>query len=185
MHGFLQRIEGEQAECGLHRGGEVPDRPLMGEEPREDFEGELSQPLALAHEPVLEGRRDDAEAGQEIAAVETRGTLEPGRRALGHGLLERHDVRLHRPGGQGDRIARHDEATTLGGTERLAKHEERLAQRVPGGCGRRVRPEQRGQLVPGMRLVCGEGQISEEGLGLPGGHRDRRAGAAPRLEPPK
>jgi len=41
VHGFLQRIEGEQPERGLHRGGEGPDRPLMGEEPRKGLEGEL------------------------------------------------------------------------------------------------------------------------------------------------
>ena len=42
-------------------------------------------------------------------------------------LLERNDVRLHSPGSEANRVARHDDSATLGGTERLAKHEERLA----------------------------------------------------------
>src|SRR5262249_50260179 len=148
-------------------------RPLLREETGEAFDGELTQPLALAHEPVFEAWRLGAESGQQVAAVQRGRRLERRRRVRGHGLLERGYVRPHRISRPPERIARHDQRGALVWPERLTEDEQGLAERVASRGWRRLAPEQRRQFVPGMSLARREREVRQERLCLSRRHGER------------
>jgi hypothetical protein len=72
VHGFLEGVEAENLDGGSRSGLEGPGLPLVGQEPGHGLQRQLPQPLALAQEPLLEGRLDEGEAAQEISRVELR-----------------------------------------------------------------------------------------------------------------
>ena len=54
---------------------------LVGEQSRERFQGQLTQPLPLRHQPVFENRLGHAEPRQQVAAIELDRLLEAGGRS--------------------------------------------------------------------------------------------------------
>jgi hypothetical protein len=54
VDGFLQGIDGQQAQRGSHPHLEIAGRTLAGEEPGQALERQLAEALALGHEPLLE-----------------------------------------------------------------------------------------------------------------------------------
>src|SRR6266852_7970029 len=95
MRGLLKRVEGEETDGGLDGALRRLALGLVGEEPGERLEGELSEPLALSQEPLLERWFVDAESFEQLALVESRGPFERRGRALGHQLLEGEDIDVH------------------------------------------------------------------------------------------
>jgi hypothetical protein len=76
VNGLLQRVEGEEPQCGLDRCLDRARRALVREQPRQGVEGHLAQPLALPEEPVLERRLLDREPLEEVSLVEGDGVRE-------------------------------------------------------------------------------------------------------------
>lgn len=95
MHGLLERIEGEEPEGGLYRGVHLPGLALLREEPGQDLERQLPQPLALGQEPFLEGRGVHGKAREQVAAVERRRLGKRCGRRLGGQALELRDIDVH------------------------------------------------------------------------------------------
>ena len=125
VDGFLERIEREETQGRVHRGVQRPRRALVGGEAGQRLDGSLTQPLPLGSEPLLEGRRLDHEARQKVAAVETRGPLEPLRRPLVDGRLETPGVDLHQRRVEGHPIPVETDGADL--RQRPAEVEEHLA----------------------------------------------------------
>ena len=105
MDNLLQRVEGQQADSALDGLAGRPDLALVGEQPGEGLQRQLTQPLPLRDQPFLEQRLAHAEARQQIARVECGGLLEGLGRALGHVPLKRGDVHIHHDRVQGERLA--------------------------------------------------------------------------------
>ena len=128
VHRLVERVEREAAARGLERAREVAVVCVVRDQPRETVAHERTQPLAMADDPVLEGRLVDGEAAQEVAPIARDGGGEGFRLLADDVTLElRHvddDVGAQR---QARRIGVEDAG---GGTERLAEHEQRLAEVV-------------------------------------------------------
>ena len=86
-------------------------------------------------------------------------------------------VRVERDG-----LARHREARWIGRGQRSAKSEEGFPKPAPGLGKRPVTPEQRCQLVSGVRHPGGHGEVGEQRLGLPGPQAHGRPGPDPGLK---
>ena len=71
MDGLLERVEGDQPQ-GRPEGAIAvfPSALLLREKLGQGLERQFPQPLALGHEPVLEQRAAEGEAGQEVTLVE-------------------------------------------------------------------------------------------------------------------
>ena len=61
---LLERIEREELQRRLHGRIGRSALSMVDEEAGEDFEGQLSQALPFAHEPLLEGRLGERESGK-------------------------------------------------------------------------------------------------------------------------
>src|SRR5262245_3923689 len=92
MHRLLKWVEGQETDGGLYGALRRRALGLVGEQPSERLEGELSEPLALSQEPLLERRFVDAEPFEQLALVKSRGPFERLCRALGYQRLEREDI---------------------------------------------------------------------------------------------
>jgi hypothetical protein len=102
-----------------------------------------------------------------------------------HKLFESRDVHLHRRRLQGnDRAVDQQNRGRLGG-QGFSEGEQRLAQARPCLGFRQLAPQERGKLVPRVRLSRRQGEIGEEGMRLPRRQAEGRGLAAPRLEPSK
>ena len=83
MRGLLQWVERQETDGGLDGALRRLALGLVGEQPGERLEGELSEPLALSQEPLLERWFVEAEPFEQLALVESRGPFERLCRALG------------------------------------------------------------------------------------------------------
>ena len=118
VHGFLERIDLQRAERGLHRGVDGAAGALMGEQSGKAGQRQLAQPLTVAEQPVLERRFLHRQTVKEVALVQ-RDRL---RERLGRGLrgppLEIVDVDGHPVRIQGHGVPAHDQGRE-GGLARL------------------------------------------------------------------
>ena len=119
MYRLVEGLEREQADRDLNGGvgGLLPH--MVREELLQGSDGLGPQPLALGAEPVFEGRLLDAEAFQQIAAIEAHGFLE----RLGRSVRDAgaRSARRPRPPGTGrDRSDR--PPTRMASSFALAEH---------------------------------------------------------------
>ena len=123
----------------------------------------------LGEEPFFEQGLAQAEPREQVALVEGGGLFEALGGALGHAPLERRDVDVHRRGveGEGRSLDEHDEG--LRARHRPPKGREGMAEGVPGLCVARLAPEEGGELVPGVELPEGDGQVGQQRLDLAAG----------------
>src|SRR5947207_210967 len=167
VHRLVERVEREAAAGGLERAREVAVVCVVRDQPRETVAHERTQPLAMADDPVLEGRLVDGEAAQEVAPIARDGGGEGFRLLADDVTLELRyvddDVGAQR---QGRRIGVEDAG---GGTERLLEHEERLAEVVARRRRVGVAPQERGGILASDAAARGHGEIGEERLRFPGG----------------
>jgi hypothetical protein len=164
VDGLLGGVEGEEAKAGLEGGLESAGVALEGEEAGEGLLGELAEALALGEEPLLEGGGGDAEAGEEVAAVEGGGAGESVGGVGGSLALEVVDVQLDAGGGDADGVAVDPEEVGAGG---LAKPGEGLPEAGARGAIGGVAPEEGREGIAGVALAWrGEGEVGEEGLSL-------------------
>ena len=175
VRGLLPRVEGEQPEPGLHRGGGRVGLLLLGEQSAEALDRQRVQPLALAAQPVLEGGLAEAHPGEEIAPVQGDDLRERGGPAVGEHRLEPRHVHVHRGG-----VERHVRPVEPGaapgrGGQRLADARQRVAQVAPRLRRGHVAPQQRGQLVARVGPPERQRQVGQERLGLADGERERRS----------
>ena len=173
MDRLLQGVEREQPQGRPHRLISPAALAVMGEQPGERLERQLAQPLALGEEPLLERWRGPAESLEQVAPIERHGALERLRRALGHRPLERGHIDVGRGRIQDDGVIPGDQARGRHLGQGSPEGTEGLPETRPRRRLRGVGPEQGGELAAGMGL---EGEIGQEGLGLPGGEDDRSAG---------
>ena len=89
---LVQRIEGQEAERGLHRRLHRAGLALAAQQLAEQVQRLLMQPFALGRQPVLEARLVDPDAVEEAALAERGGALQPGNLAValrgGQGVAE-------------------------------------------------------------------------------------------------
>ena len=155
---------------------------LMGEEPRQPLERHLAQPLALGGEPLLEERLSQAEAQQEIAAVDLGRSLERRRRPVEDVPLEGGRVDLDRGGIERERVARHPQAPRVGAGEGAPEGGQGVAQAVPRSIVALLAPQDGGERVAPVALARAQAQVGEEGLGLPPREPQGLIGREPGLE---
>ena len=182
VDGLLKWIQCRQAQRRLKRRLGRSRAALVGKEPRQPLESQLSQPLPLKHEPFLKGGFLDGQSLEEVALVETRRLGECGRGAVGHTVLEAGDVHIDGSGveGEGAPVEMKPGRGLVG--QGLAENEERLAQALPRLVLGPVTPEEGGHLVPRVRLAERHGEVREHGLGLAGRQRQRRSRIQPGAE---
>ena len=133
-------------------------------------------------------------AFEQRAAIESGGTLERFRAAVGREPLERRDVDVHGVRAQAHGVTFcHEAGGTLGialfreaglGRRRQAvtQHEKGLSHAVAGPLARDVAPQQCRQGVSRVHLSRAEREIGEERLRLLPRQDDGRAGLETRLE---
>ena len=105
MHRLLQRVERQQLQRGLHGRLTGVNLPLVREKLRERLQGQLTQPLALAQQPLLERRLVDRESAEQVALIDRAGLCERRRRALADQPLEGRGVDIHGARPQRQRVA--------------------------------------------------------------------------------
>jgi hypothetical protein len=165
VHGFLERIQGQEPEGRLHGRLGRARRALLGQEPGEGAQGHLVQALVLAEQPLLELGLVQREAGEEVAMVEGRGLLQIGQGARLDALLEdrRIDGDNGRVEGNGVRI----DAQRVGSGHGAADGRQSLAKAGAGLGLAHVAPEEGGDLVAWVGLTEGHSEIREQSLSLP------------------
>ena len=165
MHGFLQRIERDEADRRLHRLGERPRLPVFGEERRERRQDDVPQPGALGIEPILERPRVQREAIQQLTLVQGGGLRERRPAAEGDAAFECLHVGRHERGVERNRVA--DQLQRPGIPQLLPQREQRLTQPRPRLRRAHVAPEQRRELVALAGLAERQRQVGQERLRLP------------------
>ena len=178
LHRFLQRVEAEQARGD---GDGRRDRAVLNvvrEQFRQRLDGQLAQPLALGHQPFLEGRLLHAEPLEQLAAVERPRFGERVGGPHRDQALERGDVDLHRRRHQRNRVGADVEDVAVVRRQGLADREQRLPQAVPRLRVRGLSPEERRQLVALVGLPGLDGQIGQQCLGF-AARQDHRGSAVP------
>ena len=173
VHGLLERIEGEEPEGRLHGGLRRAGGALLGQEPGEGSQGQLVQALALAQQPFLERGLVQGEPREEVALVEGRGLLQRLDRPRLRALLE--DQRIDGDHGRVEGDGLRVDAQGVHAGQGSSDGRQRLAKAGAGLGLAHVAPEQRGELVARVGLSEGQGEIGEEGLGLPRRHDQRWA----------
>src|SRR5216683_7973381 len=73
---LLQRVQGEEAEAGLHSRVGGAGALVMREEPPQALDGQLVQALPLGGEPLLEGPLGQCQPGEQVPAIEAGDLLE-------------------------------------------------------------------------------------------------------------
>src|SRR5262249_34869598 len=131
MRGLLQRIEREETDGGLDGTLRRLTLGLVGEQPGEGLEGELSEPLALSQKPLLERWFVDAEPFEQIALVESHRALERLGRALGHQLLESDGIDVHSCWLQGDGLGLSEKDLRRETAHGLTNGEQRVPEVTP------------------------------------------------------
>src|SRR5499427_1962601 len=178
---LLERIQRQQAESRRDGSAGLFRLCLVGEQFGQGLEGELTQPLPLRDQPLLERRLGDPQAFQQVPAIQVDRLLE------GFGIgpagkpLEREDVDVERGSVQRHGVLVEAQARRDDGKP-PAKDEQHLAEigtRLPVV---HLRPEQRGELLPWMRLVRVAGEIGQERLGLFKPDRHGLAGSSLEVE---
>src|SRR5215813_10897934 len=178
---LLERIQRQQAESRRDGSAGLFRLCLVGEQFGQGLEGELTQPLPLRDQPLLERRLGDPQALQQVPAIQVDRLLE------GFGIgpagkpLEREDVDVERGSVKRHGVLVGAQARRYDGKPR-AKDEQHLAEigtRLPVV---HLRPEQRGELVPWMRLARVAGEIGQERLGLFKPDRHGLAGSSLEVE---
>ena len=69
MHGLLERIQRQEVDGALNGGLERAGRALVREELGHGLDGQLTEALPLAEEPLLEGGRLDGDPLQQVPLV--------------------------------------------------------------------------------------------------------------------
>jgi hypothetical protein len=151
---------------------------VVREQFRQRLDGQLAQPLALGHQPFLEGGRRDVESLEELAAVERPRFGERVGGPRRDQALECGDVDLHRRRHHRHRVGADVEDVAVVRRQSLADREQRLTQAVPRLCVRGLSPEERRQLVARVGLPRLEREISQQSLGF-AARQDHRRFAAP------
>jgi hypothetical protein len=176
VHVLAQRVERQQAHGGALRRLRRVGGALAIEQCRERAERLLAQQLAFAAQPLLEWRRVDVEAGEQVAAI-------------GRGRGVEHtggDV-----GAQRQRIDHHcrrREGHVVGtGVQRAvgqdpAQRRQRLAQTPARLLLGAILPQERGEDVAGLRHAGVKREIAEQRRGLLGRKYDGLVAAAVGLE---
>ncbi len=160
VHGLLDAIECQQLARRPEGRRERAGLPLIGESSGQRLDRQLAQTLSLPDQPCLEWLLVDAEAFQEVAAVENGGPLLRLRRLVARGLAERGDIDLHRSGIERHRVSR--SAQDSGGfAEILPEVVEGLPEARPRLLVAHGPPEQTRQLVAAMRPARRHGEIRE------------------------
>jgi hypothetical protein len=168
VDGLLEGVEGDQPE-GRPEGAIAifPCALLVGEELGQGLEGQLPQPLALGHEPFLEHRAAEGEAGQEVTLVEIDSLGQRVRVTGPRQSLEGHGIDIDRVRIEGNGVSGESQARRVGGGKGSAKSKQGFAQAVARSRLRAVAPEKHGQLVARVGLPGGHRQVCEQRLGLP------------------
>ena len=179
---LLERIEREQLQGGLDGRLERARLSLLSEQASEDLQSELSQTLALAHEPLFERRFVERESGQQIALVEGGGPREALGRTRRRGLLERGDVGIHVRRIQTQHLGFLIEGLGVGRLERLANHEQGLAQARPRRFLTNSAPQERRELVARVGSAKRKREVGEHRLRLATGHAQKLTGFVAGLE---
>jgi hypothetical protein len=123
--------------------------------------------LPLAHQPFLERRLTQVESIEEQAAIQSACRSHRLVPSVGDQPSEGGDIALHRVGDEPHPF-RIEREYPPGAAERAPHPEEHLPEIVAGVVALGLAPQQRGQLGAGMGGNGREGEIREEGLGLPG-----------------
>ncbi len=173
VHGLVERIERQDPESRLHGGLGRTDDALLGEELGKGAQGKLVQALALAQQPLLERRLVQGESGEEVALVESGGLLQRLEGASLHVLLEGQSIDGDRRRIEGDGLRVGAQNVYAG--QGPANGGQRLAQARAGLGLAHVAPEQRGDLVAGVRLTERQSEVGEQGLRFPRRQHQRRA----------
>ena len=177
-----ERIEREQPgghlDLALRRAGPAGLVHQLTEGP----ECQLPQSLALGDEPLFEGRLAHVEPLEKVAGVQGSCPGELLGRGARHQALERDDVHLDQRRVERDRVADRQQRSGTRCRQGVTKGEQGLAKAVPRLLGRRLAPEERGELRAAMRLAGPNGQVGEQRLRLLGANHDRRPGRVSNLE---
>ncbi len=178
VRALLQRIEGEQSPRRLDGRLDRATLHLLGQEPRQGLQDQLTETVALGPEPALEGLLVDAQPVEERTFVERDGGSEGGGGPLANQALEARDVHIDGGGVDGDRLRLDDEAGIFCRREDLADTKDGLSEALSRLALADVAPEEGSQAFPRMRAAGPEGEICQEGLRLPS-----REGERARLQP--
>ena len=130
------------------------------------------EPLALGAKPLLEGSLGHVQTLEQRTPIQGGRLLQGGRGALAQEPLEGHDVDIDRGGIEAHRLTFDHEARTPRAPEDLAQSRHGLPETLPRLPIGDAAPQERGQRVPAPEAAGGQGQIGEQGLGLPAGHRE-------------
>ena len=125
---------------------------VMREKLSEGGDGVRSEPLAFSGESVFEGALPDAEALEQVAAIERHSLLEGVRRAARDARLKARDVSDDRERLETDQIRFDPNGLDVRFGEHTAKVEETLPKRVARSVVALLTPEQRCEFSTGQHL---------------------------------
>jgi hypothetical protein len=172
VRALLQRVQREDAHGGLQCLVRRSRLGLLREQRRERRDGHLAEPRPLVPQPVLEGRLADGDPVEQVAGIHARRFLQRGQRPRRDEPLEGHHVHVDARRIERQRLTLDERVPGL--SQGAPQPEERLAEAMPSVRVVRVRPQERGELVPRVLTARPHAEKGQQRLGLPG-QRDRRA----------
>ena len=139
---------------------------LLGQQLAQRAHRPVAVQIACRGKPILELRRFDTEAREELAGIEIARLAQCIRRPLGQQPIELHGVDGHRAIAQAHQLAFHVKQRQLELGEGPGQGEKHLAQTLPRALLIRIAPQKRGQRFARGRLARSQRQVGQQGLGL-------------------